>query len=115
MSATAATASGVVHEIEPEALWVQLESSHDLVLDVREPREFLGGHVPSARNVPLGAIAAQAAGLLSEGRRIVIACEHGKRALKAADVLLGAGLRSEILVLAGGTARWRKAGLPTEH
>jgi rhodanese-related sulfurtransferase len=87
----------------------------DLV-DVRSPGEFASGHVPGARNVPLGSTA-QAA--LARSRKnhptpLVLICESGGRANRCHDALVAAGI-TNAMVLEGGTAAWRAAGLPLER
>jgi phage shock protein E len=83
-----------------------------LVLDVRSPEEFASGHVPGARNVEYDKVAAQL-GELGSPREVVVYCERGGRAAKAADVLAAAGF--DVRHLAGDMSGWREQGLPTEH
>jgi phage shock protein E len=83
-----------------------------LVLDVRTPDEFAGGHVPGAVNVSHEQVAARLAELGS-AREVVVYCERGPRALKAAEVLAGAGFTVEHLT--GDMSGWRAQGLPIER
>ncbi len=79
-----------------------------LIVDVREPAEFAGGHVPGARNIPLGQISG--AQLTPEaGRTLILVCASGMRSARACAALGG-----EAMTLAGGMAAWRKAGGPVE-
>jgi len=96
----------------------QVPSERDagsLLLDVRSPAEFRGGHVRGATNLPLEAVtAAKVAQLRGENatRRIVLLCASGKRATVAAERLSGKGL--QILVVTGGTLACAQAGLPLD-
>jgi rhodanese-related sulfurtransferase len=83
-----------------------------LVLDVRSPEEFAGGHVPGARNVEYDQVAAQL-GELGSPREVVVYCERGGRAAKAADVLTTAGF--DVRHLTGDMSGWREQGLPIER
>jgi uncharacterized membrane protein YdjX (TVP38/TMEM64 family)/rhodanese-related sulfurtransferase len=80
------------------------------VVDVRGPEEFGGplGHIPGARNVPLGDLA-RAPGELAGlgGRPIVLVCRTDKRSALAAEVLQSAGFR-DVLVLRGGMLQWQR-------
>jgi len=80
-----------------------------LVVDVREPHEYHAGHVPNARHVPLGALAARVADLRGEGPVYVI-CQSGGRSIMAAELLASHGL--EVRNVRGGTEAWIAAGHP---
>jgi rhodanese-related sulfurtransferase len=110
VAALACAAGGDGAEITPEALLARSEAP--LVLDVRSAEEFAGGHVPGARHVAFDQVAARLAEL-GPPREVVVYCERGPRAGKAAAVLVGAGFR--VLHLAGHMSGWRAAGLPVER
>jgi rhodanese-related sulfurtransferase len=83
-----------------------------LVLDVRTPEEFAEGHVPGAVNIPQDELGRRIQELAQRRRQeVVVYCERGPRAAKAAVVLAGAGF-SDVRHLAGDMAGWRSAGLP---
>lgn len=86
-----------------------INDSHAIVLDIREPAEFASGHLPNARNIPLGELEKRA-GDLPQGKPVLVCCASGARSAKAAALLRGAG--REVFNLAGGLAAWRQAGLP---
>jgi phage shock protein E len=65
-------------------------AANAVVVDVRTPAEFAGGHVPGALNVPLDALPARL-GELPADRLIVVYCASGMRSARAASVLRGAG------------------------
>jgi hydroxyacylglutathione hydrolase len=76
------------------------------VLDIREPSEYAAGHVPHARNLPLGDLPGRAEDV-SAGPTVVM-CGHGERAMGAASLLASAG-RTDLVVLAGGPEDWASA------
>jgi rhodanese-related sulfurtransferase len=83
-----------------------------LVLDVRSPGEFAAGHVPGAMNISHDALAERLAELGDRpDAEVVVYCERGPRAAKAAALLAGAGF-SAVRRLTGDMAGWRAAGLP---
>jgi hydroxyacylglutathione hydrolase len=73
------------------------------VVDVRQEREYAGGHLPGAHNVELGALAAAA---LPPGP-VVTMCGHGERAATAASVLERAG-RRDVAIALGGPDDWAR-------
>jgi uncharacterized membrane protein YdjX (TVP38/TMEM64 family) len=85
------------------------------VVDVRGPEEFGGplGHIPGARNLPLGDLARAPEELA--GRPIVLVCTTDKRSARAAEALRSAGFR-DVLILRGGMVQWQRdaagAGAP---
>ena len=101
------------NEVTPEqVLAAQRSAQAPLLLDVRTPDEFASGHVPGAVNVPIDQLAART-GELDAQREVVVYCERGGRAAKAADALTAAGF-TDVKLLSGHMSGWRDAGLPTE-
>jgi len=79
---------------------LQLQGSGALVVDVRTPSEFDGGHIASAVNVPLDTLQQVAAGW-DKDRAVVVYCETGSRSAEAASYLAGAGFK-KVYDLTGG-------------
>lgn len=93
-------------EIDVEELDAQAKPA---LIDVREPDEYEAGHVPGARNVPLGTVVAHADDLRRLGTVHVI-CQSGKRSAQATQALRAAGVDAVNVV--GGTSAWIAAGKP---
>jgi hydroxyacylglutathione hydrolase len=82
------------------------------VIDVRQVSEYVGGHLPGARNIELGALTSQAAQV--GAGPVVTMCGHGERAVTAASLLERAG-HTAVAVLPGGPPEWADAtGLALE-
>ena len=94
---------------------VQLINRQDAaIVDVREPGEFKSGHIPNARNVPLGQIGERTKELeKAKGKPVLLTCASGNRSLTAAGTLRKAGFE-QVYSLAGGMGAWQQAGMPTE-
>lgn len=75
------------------------------VLDVRQAGEFASGHLPGARHLELGALAADPGGAAGAA---VVMCAHGERAMTAASLLEAAGHPSPAVLL-GGAPDWATA------
>jgi rhodanese-related sulfurtransferase len=86
-----------------------------VVLDVRSPGEFAGGHVPGATNVPFTSVLAGAdAGRAQKSDTLVVYCGHGPRAWLAGKALRLRGY-ARVIYLRGHMAAWRRAGLREEQ
>lgn len=80
-----------------------------VVIDVREPFEYVAGHVPGATLMPMGQLPAGIAKLPRDVPVYVI-CASGNRSLAAADFLARAGI--DAWSVAEGTGGWARAGHP---
>ncbi len=80
-----------------------------LVIDVREPYEYVSGHVPGARLMPLQTLP-QHGRSLPAGQPVYIICASGNRSLTAAAWLAQFGYDARSV--AGGTGGWVGAGYP---
>lgn len=89
-----------------------LDAGEVVVVDVREPYEFVAGHIPGSINLPLSAFDPDA--LPTDGeRQVVLSCQAGVRSQRALDYCraVGANVHHH---LAGGFNAWMQAGLPSE-
>jgi rhodanese-related sulfurtransferase len=78
----------------------KVESGECILLDVRNPEEFMAERIEGAKNVPLDSIKINLEGL-DRDRPLLIYCKVGKRCIKAVDQLTEMGFR-DITVLDGG-------------
>lgn len=88
----------------PLADWSALRDTAALVVDVREPDEFAGGHIPGAVNLPLSEIRRRR-GELATDREIWLYCRVGQRGYYATRFLLEHGHRARNL--SGGYETYR--------
>jgi rhodanese-related sulfurtransferase len=80
-----------------------------VVVDVREPGEYVRGHVPGAALMPMGHLPSGLAALPRRGPVYVI-CASGNRSLAMTGFLVRAGF--DAYSVAGGTSAWARAGRP---
>lgn len=80
---------------ECTASQAQKWGSWDTVIDVREPHEFSGelGHIPNARNLPMGQFP-QIAGALDRGKAFLVVCRSGGRSRKVCQQLVDLGFEN---------------------
>lgn len=100
----------MVVTISPHDLQALASKGELDIVDVREPAEWVTGHVPGARLVPLAQLRADPAGALPRDN-VVFVCAKGGRSSSAAQLAEQLGKRA-VYNLAGGTDGWRSAGLP---
>lgn len=107
--------------VAPKALKDVLDAARPddvLVIDVRTPDEFRGGHVAGALNLPLGDLNNRVRELSEELKAyadhpVYLMCRTSNRASSAARTLKDAGLKN-LKVVDGGMMKWARAGLPVE-
>lgn len=98
----------MVQEVDVQTL-AAVHADGAVVIDVREPYEYVSGHVPGARLIPLDALPEQA-DQLPKGEPVYVICASGNRSRTAAFWLGTVGI--DALSVAGGTGGWISAGLP---
>jgi rhodanese-related sulfurtransferase len=102
-------------EISADALLARSGGDEMLIVDVRTPDEFASGHVPGAINVPHDQVQSRMAELTPHREQeVVLYCERGGRASKAADLLAQEGFET-VFHLSGDMSQWREEGLPIER
>ncbi|MGK2851251.1 MAG: rhodanese-like domain-containing protein [Candidatus Limnocylindrales bacterium] len=80
-----------------------------LLVDVREPGEFVAVRAPGAVLLPTSAFAARASELPTD-RPLMIVCHVGGRSAAVTGFLVRAG-RMDVVNVAGGMDAWEAAGL----
>jgi rhodanese-related sulfurtransferase len=103
------TATGVAEKLE--------NALPPLLLDVREPEEFVGelGHIRGALLVPLDALERRLPKLAGYVERdVVVVCRAGARSASAGAILRKAGFR-RVINLEGGMLAWVAARLPVQR
>lgn len=80
-----------------------------VTIDVREPGEYLAGHVPGVRLMPMGEVPARM-GELPRNSPVYVICQSGNRSQVIADLLVREGFDARSV--AGGTSAWESLGYP---
>ncbi len=105
--------SSGVGEVGVEEARRKLETGEAVVLDVRQPGEWRGGHIAEALHIPLGELGARVAEIPRD-REVLTICRSGNRSKSAAEALGREGFRS-VASVAGGMKDWESHGYPVER
>ncbi|SKB43572.1 rhodanese-like domain-containing protein [Dyadobacter psychrophilus] len=63
-----------------------------IVVDVRSPQEYAGGHIQGSINIPLDQISTKTDMLLKKGKPVITCCRSGSRSGMAVEKLKSAGI-----------------------
>ena len=110
-----AEAKAATEQTDAEAVHDALRAGEEVtVVDVREPDEFEGGHLPGAKPLPRGLLEYKAADELPDkDARIVVHCAVGGRGSLAAKSLKEMGY-TNVANMDGGMNAWRERGYEVE-
>jgi rhodanese-related sulfurtransferase len=85
------------------------ELTNPVIIDVREPVEYVSGHAPAAASIPLGELVARVEEI-DRDNTVYVICESGGRSGQAVEWLSTQGF--DAVNVEGGTSAWRNSGLP---
>ncbi len=89
--------------------FVAAQADGAFVVDVREPMEYVNGHVPGAVLIPMGQLPSRQADL-PRNAPVYVICASGNRSSSMAAYLSGIGIDARSV--RGGTSAWAAAGHP---
>lgn len=75
------------------------------LIDIRETYEYKGGHLPSAKNIPMDTLLSIPEKYLEKTKEYHIVCHSGARSLRACRVLKENGFK--VINVSGGIGRYR--------
>ncbi len=97
-----------VDEIDVETL-DQFRAAGAPIIDVRQPDEYIEGHVPGARLMPMDEIP-ELVDQIPDDAPVYVICGSGPRSHRVTEWLLAQGY--DATNVAGGTKAWIEAGKP---
>ncbi len=92
--------------VSPLLAVAKMNDSDTLVIDVREPSEFIHNHIEQSINMPLGKLPEELAKITDHKTKpVLISCKTGTRSASAAKLLTKAGFE-QVFVITGGMDAW---------
>ncbi|WP_303866570.1 rhodanese-like domain-containing protein [Acetobacterium wieringae] len=103
-----------VNRISPDEAKQQLEANKDIVLlDVREPAEYVNGHIPGSINLPLSQVQRVEELVPEKNTTIFVYCLSGGRSQGAASQMVKMGYQNVYNL--GGINGWRYETVSGSH
>lgn len=86
-----------------------------VMVDVREPDEYVEVHAEGVRLIPVNTVLNEVKQLreFAGGKDVLFICKSGQRSALAAEFATAAGLELAMFNVEGGTMAWVAAGYPT--
>ncbi len=95
----------------------KLDKGEAVMVDVRDPDEYVTVHAKGVRLIPVNEVMHEAKQLRSyagDKKEVLFICKSGQRSALAAEYATAAGIDDLALYnVEGGTTAWVEAGLPT--
>ena len=94
----------------------KLEAGTAVMVDVREPDEYVEVHAKGVRLIPVNTVMNEVKQIKSYAgdKEVLFICKSGARSALAAEFATAAGLEGlELFNVEGGTSAWAEAGYPT--
>lgn len=103
---------GGIRLLTPAEVIEFINRRHALVLDLREETAYRAGHITGAQYLPFAAISDNLKKFQKyKSKPIILVCQQGQQAPKAAGLLLKEGF-NEVYALKQGINSWLQANLP---
>lgn len=100
--------------ISPMIAVTKMNSDETVVIDVREPHEYIKGHIENSMNIPLGKFDEQVHTLESyKHNPIIVVCQSGTRSVPACKTLTKSGFEN-VFNITGGMQSWEDNKLPVK-
>jgi rhodanese-related sulfurtransferase len=90
--------------VTPENAKELIDGEKVIVLDVRTPEEYNGGHIPGSELVPLQVLEGMSEEL-DKDKSYLLVCRSGNRSQQAAEILTAKGFKN-VYNMTGGMNEW---------
>lgn len=98
--------------LQPNDAVAKINREKAVVVDVREPEEYVKGHITNAKNIPLAQLDERLPQVAkNKALPVILVCDKGSRAVRAEAQAKKLGY-ANAQALAGGMKAWRDAGMP---
>ncbi|QWF71024.1 rhodanese-like domain-containing protein [Methylomonas paludis] len=101
--------------ISPLIAVTKMNDENSLIVDVRDPQEFIKSHIEDAQNIPLAKLEEQLPKLgKHKSHPLIVVCQTGARSATASKTLSKAGFE-QVFNMAGGMQSWEDNKLPIKN
>ena len=98
--------------LSPMLAVAKMNSADITIIDVREPHEYIKGHIENSVNIPLGKLDDHLTQLADKKNSpLIVVCQSGTRSVPACKTLSKSGF-TEIYNITGGMQSWEDSKLP---
>jgi rhodanese-related sulfurtransferase len=108
-----AASEGHFRSINIETYRENFNPDDHILVDVREPEEWVRGHIPNAVHIPMNSIPERHDEIPLD-KPVVVVCAHGQRSMMVSQYLLSIGF-PEVYNLEEGTHGWMMRRLPLDR
>lgn len=107
----------IFEPVSPQEAYSLIQKNNDnpnfVILDVRTPKEFAGGHLEDAVNLDYySKTILDDLDRLDKNKTYLVYCRTGRRSGKTFNFMKDLGFQ-EVYHMVGGITRWKDEGLPT--
>jgi len=98
--------------LSPLLAVTKMNSADTIIVDVRDPHEYIKGHIENSTNLPLGKFSETISTLeKNKSQPIIVVCQTGTRSVPACKTLSKAGFE-QVFNITGGMQSWEDSKLP---
>ncbi len=98
--------------LSPLLAVTKMNSADTVIVDVRDPHEYIKGHIENSINLPLGKFSEKISTLeKNKNHPIIVVCQTGTRSVPACKTLTKAGFE-QVFNITGGMQSWEDSKLP---
>lgn len=98
--------------LSPLLAVTKMNSADTIIVDVRDPHEYIKGHIENSINLPLGKFSETISSLeKNKNQPIIVVCQTGTRSVPACKTLSKAGFE-QVFNITGGMQSWEDSKLP---
>ncbi|MCK9607726.1 MAG: rhodanese-like domain-containing protein [Methylomonas sp.] len=99
-------------KISPLIAVTKMNDDKTVIIDIREPNEFLKSHIENAVNIPLGKLDEKLPSLEKHKTHpLIVICQTGARSVSACKTLTKEGFE-QVFHMQGGMQSWEENKLP---
>lgn len=100
--------------LSPLLAVTKMNSVDTIIVDVREPHDFIKGHIENAINLPLEKFSEKLASIEGHKKQtIIVVCQSGTKSVPACKTLTKASFE-KVFNIIGGMQSWGDSNLPIQ-